>query len=115
MSNMLWVDDLRDPKEYVKGDWTWAKTSADAFKELTTNNYSTVSLDNDLGEDVEGKDIFNWIEERLYWRDIELTNLTTIYVHSSNTQAVRYIMGAKEVMKKYDITIKIINSDILKS
>ncbi len=114
MSNMLWVDDLRNPEEFVKGDWHWVKNSADAFKALQTNNYEIVSLDNDLGEETEGKDIFNWIEQRLYWKDIELSKLKKIYVHSSNVAAVRQIMGAKAVMRsKYNIEINIINSDIL--
>lgn len=114
MSNMLWVDDLRNPEEFVKGDWHWVKNSADAFNALKTNNYEIVSLDNDLGEETEGKDIFNWIEQRLYWKDIELSKLKKIYVHSSNVAAVRQIMGAKAVMQsKYNIEINIINSDIL--
>lgn len=114
MSNMLWVDDLRNPEEFVKGEWVWVKTSADAIKELQKNKYEVVSLDNDLGEEMEGKDIFNWIEQRLYWKDIELTKLKRIYVHSSNVGAVRYIMNARNIMRdKYKIEINIINSDIL--
>lgn len=114
MSNMLWVDDLRNPEEFVKGEWVWAKNSSEAFRELQTNKYEIVSLDNDLGEDVEGKDIFNWIEQRLYWKDIELSKLKKIYVHSSNVNAVKYIMNAKHIMRdKYNIEINIINNDIL--
>lgn len=110
----LWVDDLRDPSVYVSGDWVWAKTSKEAFKELSSNKYDTVSLDNDLGEETEGKDIFNWIEQRLYWQDIDLSHLNTIYVHSSNVEAVRYILGAKDAMKsRFGIDVSIIKTDMV--
>ena len=109
MSKKLWVDDMRDPSQHVNDDWTWVKNSTDAFREISSNKYSIISLDNDLGEDVEGKHIFNWIEERLYWKDIDLTNLKEISIHSSNIEAVRYIMGAKSIMKeKYGIDVYVI-------
>lgn len=111
MTDKLWVDDIRDPTEHVSGDWEWAKTSDEAFAELSTNKYSTISLDNDLGEEIEGIHIFDWIEERLYWKDIDLSNLKTIYIHSSNIEAVRRILGAKHIMKdKYNITVAVIKS-----
>lgn len=111
MTDKLWVDDLRDPKVHVSGDWHWAKNSEEAFQELKTNKYSVVSLDNDLGEETEGIHIFDWIEERLYWKDIDLSNLKTIYVHSSNIQAVRRILGAKTIMRdKYGIDLAVIKS-----
>jgi len=115
MSLQLWVDDLRDPNDYVKGDWVWAKTSEEAFKHLSSNKFEVLSLDNDLGEEVEGKDIFNWIEERLYWNDIDLSKLKVIYVHSSNTNAVKYILNAKHIFwDRYKIRLTLINNEILK-
>lgn len=116
MMKKLWVDDLRNPVEHVEGEWTWAKNSNEAFRELSSNTYEVVSLDNDLGEDTEGKDIFNWIEQRLHWRDIELSRLKTIYIHSSNGEAVRYMLGARVNFKeRYGIAVRVIGSSITKS
>jgi hypothetical protein len=115
MTNKLWVDDLRDPTNHVEGEWTWAKTSKEAFQHLKSNSFEVVSLDNDLGEPTEGIHIFDWIEERLYWKDIDLDNLKAIYVHSSNVEAVRRILSAKHNMKsKYGIQVAVIGGSILK-
>lgn len=108
MTKKLWVDDLRDPTMHVQGEWTWAKTSEAAFRELATNAYTVVSLDNDLGEETEGKDIFNWIEERLYLQDIDLSRLKAIYLHSSNVEAVRYMHQARDHFKcRYGIDVRV--------
>ena len=113
MLNKLWVDDIRDPTSHVNGDWVWAKTSKEAFDYIKSNTFSVISLDNDLGESIEGIHIFDWIEERLYWKDINLNKLDTIYVHSSNIQAVRRIMSAKDNMKtKYGIRVGVIGGSI---
>lgn len=115
MTNKLWIDDLRDPTNHVDGEWVWAKTSNEAYKYLSSNKFEVISLDNDLGEPVEGIHIFDWIEERLYWKDIELSRLKTIYVHSSNVRAVKRILSARDIMKeKYDINVAVIGSSILK-
>lgn len=113
MMKKLWVDDLRDPAEHVQGEWEWAKNSDEAFRQLSSNTYDIVSLDNDLGEETEGKDIFNWIEQRLHWRDVELSRLKTIYIHSSNSEAVRYMLSARVQFKdRYDIVVRVIGSSI---
>lgn len=115
MNNKLWVDDIRDPEVHVNGSWDWARTSEEAFEMLKSNQYEIVSLDNDLGEATEGIHIFDWIEQRLYWKDIDLSRLKTIYIHSSNVSAVRHIMGAKTIMNdKYGINLSVIKTSSVK-
>ena len=59
----LWVDDLRDPKESdakrkgAAGDEVWVKTPEEAIKIISTGNVISISLDGDLGEDENGKDL----------------------------------------------------------
>lgn len=82
----LWVDDCRNPNEFGKIGWNWAKTYEDAIEILSTGNVTEISLDHDLGflasigqfeKELTGYDILKWMEEYDIWPD-------KIYVHSQN-------------------------------
>jgi len=46
----LWVDDERDPAEYLPGEsGVWVRTVADACRVLAAESVSHLSLDHDLG------------------------------------------------------------------
>jgi hypothetical protein len=90
---IVWLDDLRDPKNYldpeVLTNTVWVK-SVPEFKEFMRTNFtlvSVVSFDNDLGltaPGTEGRDAFAWMEERAHldgWGPYELR------IHSANTPA----------------------------
>ena len=52
MSIQLYVDDLRDPKDFVPGDWHWAKTCTEAIRILSQQDVSVVSLDHDIAHTI---------------------------------------------------------------
>ena len=74
----LWVDDERDPEDWLPhirwfrdrdpaqlGEWVWVRTADEAIALLASENVVGVSLDHDLGTDqADGSVIASWIEER---------------------------------------------------
>lgn len=106
---ILWVDDLRDPYVFMnfKQDVTWAKTYESAIKILTNEDFDIIYLDNDLGNEdgFQGKHVFNYIEELLYFK--KQCDLTMIYIHSDNSSAVRTMLSAKDNIKiKYNVDME---------
>ena len=66
----LWLDDNRDPKNPTikldfgsRGDEIWVKTVEEAKSYLMNGNVEFISFDNDLGQQLEGSDLADWIEE----------------------------------------------------
>lgn len=114
IQKILWLDDIRDPDDFTvfkdyKCDITWVKTYEKAIQRMTTESFDTVSLDNDLGTIKEGIDVFNWIDEHLYFNDIQiLNNIKTIFIHSSNVEARRYMLSARSnFYEKYGVLVTI--------
>lgn len=107
----VWVDDLRDPNNFVSDknylDYLiWVKTYSVSIDVINTHEstITTIHLDNDLGEEKEGRHVFNHIEELLH--EGKLGSLKTIIIHSSNYGAVDLMMSAKDIIKeKYGITL----------
>jgi len=67
----LWLDDVRDPQDPniqekfgAEGNEIWVKTMPEAISYLNQGNVSFISFDNDLGEELEGYHLANWIEEK---------------------------------------------------
>lgn len=87
----LWVDDNRDPKDEdtqrvfgTIGDEVWAKTEKEAIEYLKTNQFTYVSLDNDLGDIMingEGYGVAKWIEEHAYTGEL---NRLQWRIHTQN-------------------------------
>lgn len=106
---LLWLDDLRDPKDFIDTDVfkkvLWAKTFSEAISVLEdySDNITHISLDNDLGEDKEGNDVLNFVEELLH--SGELPNLREVYVHSHNPSAVDKMMLAKQSLSNYGVLL----------
>lgn len=108
--NLLWIDDLRNPANFINIDEydtvTWMDTYDKGHSEVERDLYDVIHLDNDLSDeqDRQGKHILYYIEELLYYGRIK--NLKKIVVHSDNSSAVASMMGAKHILKdKYDIQI----------
>lgn len=91
----LWLDDIRDPKEYGHPTWTWAKTAEEAINYFRTCNVEQASLDHDLTDEQmvkggylgqiyedghkSGYDVVCWLEEHpVFWPSKGIT------VHSAN-------------------------------
>jgi len=46
----LWLDDIRDPVDFGRPDWYWAKTAEEAVSIFRTGVVTVASLDHDLSE-----------------------------------------------------------------
>ena len=93
----LFVDDLRDPREWLPGmrwyrehpsdlgEWVWVKTASETIRLLEREGITEMSLDFDLGDrdDVgDGNDVAVWIEERVALDENYVPPI--LHVHSSN-------------------------------
>lgn len=77
MKNLLYIDDLRTPCNYIKNHYntTIARTYQEAINLM--NKFNIIDLDHDLGEEKTGYDICKYIIEN----NIKITR---VYIHSSN-------------------------------
>lgn len=114
MGTIIWLDDLRDPKDYGYPDAIWFKTSqellASRYMNEVQKGYRFVDewhFDNDLGEDSDrdGYDVFLHLEELLMFGK-PCFGSPTIFVHTSNPSARDKFMLAKESMLRYGIQMK---------
>ena len=80
----IWVDDIRDPKEWLPhiswfrgrdlnelSEWIWIKTAQAAIALLDSENIVEASLDFDLGDLDEAGDgymVATWVEEANAWK-----------------------------------------------
>lgn len=82
----LWLDDLRDPADFVsptwkQDGWVWAKSFEEAIAYLVHGEISYASLDNDLGGVKEGRHLVTWMVENGVWPK------DGVAVHSANPVA----------------------------
>lgn len=114
---VIWLDDLRDPKDYGYPDAIWFKTSQEMlnsyYMDSMKKGYRFVDewhFDNDLGEESEqdGYDVFKKLEEIFTFGKPVFGN-PVIYVHTSNPSAAKKFMLAKECMERYGVEIKRVN------
>lgn len=103
---ILWLDDVRDPKNFGMEGAIWIKTFSDFENTLHTlieamqdDNIVHISFDNDLGTEEEGYDGFCILEEYLHMGYFE--GLKKITVHSSNPSAVHKFMLVSRAMKAH--------------
>lgn len=80
----LWLDDVRDPKNFGCKDWHWAKTVEEAVSAFRTGTVTEASLDHDLGQlseedELTGYDVVCWLEA-----NPEFWPPDGVKVHSSN-------------------------------
>lgn len=107
----IWLDDLRDPKDYGYPDAIWFKTSQEMlqsrYMDEVLKGYRFVDewhFDNDLGPDSEeeGYDVFLRLEELLMFGKPCFSN-PIVFVHTSNPAAAEKFMLAKESMLRYGV------------
>ena len=94
---MLYVDDLRLPKQKEIIQIEIARTYEEAIAKLKLVSYDIISLDHDLGEEKTGYDICKFIVENKI-------QIPTIILHTSNPVG-RFNM--KQLLERYT------NSNIL--
>lgn len=79
MTKKLYLDDMRDAP---KG-WDRVHTAKECVEVLATQQYDTISLDHDLGEDQPtGYDVLVWIEETI--QQHKEFKIPTIFIHTDN-------------------------------
>ncbi|BBK09325.1 hypothetical protein [Klebsiella phage 05F01] len=114
---VIWLDDLRDPKDYGYPHAIWFKTSQEIlnshYLSSLQKGYRFVDewhFDNDLGEESyqDGYDVFKVLEELLVFGKPCFGN-PKIYVHTSNPSAANKFMLAKDSMERYGVEIKRVN------
>jgi hypothetical protein len=84
----LWLDDERNPSNQNTkslfgsiGSEIWVKTPQEAIDFLSQGNVRSISFDYDLGGDLTGITVANWIEEQAYNGKIKPL---TWKIHSAN-------------------------------
>lgn len=106
----LWVDDLRDPREFLEADFAirnflWVKTIQEAISLLRTGEVYTLFLDHDLGNQyTSALAIVDWMAEN--WQDSPELWPRFIYVHSANPVGVSNMLRTIERYGNYDWTTK---------
>lgn len=105
----IWLDDQLDdpnaPARHTPEGWTSAKTPSD-FKRLikqaieSGENIEAISFDNDLGEEVEGRHLVKWLQEK-YPEIMELNPEIEFEVHSANSVARETIGRELEILRKH--------------
>lgn len=101
----LWLDDLRDPKEYCPfyddGELIWVR-DYDSFVLIieTRGLPKIVSFDHDLGEGKDGKDCANFLVNHCMKFEIPLS-LPEYFVHSQNPVGKENILGWLDNYKKF--------------
>lgn len=77
----LWLDDVRDPKEFGAIGWTWVHTAAEAIEALQSGQVEEADLDHDLAwehypwnavpekyyQEPTGYEVVKWMEENDVW------------------------------------------------
>lgn len=103
----IWLDDLRDPKDYGIHNVIWVKSFSEFKEAIRVESPQLLYLDHDLGNDADGTgyDAFCLVEWMLHQGKLE--NLMCIYIHSSNSGGVTKMLSADKVfMQKYGVMIK---------
>lgn len=107
---IVWIDDLRNPECYGYPEAIWLVSNADYVAFLVdclhdgiVNEIEEIHFDNDLGEVLEGYDIFLSLEEDLFNGNFK--GLKRVYVHTSNPAAAQKFMLAKESFLRYGVEV----------
>jgi len=98
----IYLDDLREAPE----GWIRVHTYEEAVAALKTGKVEQISLDNDLGTELEGYDVAKWIEQQTFDSNFRPPK---IWIHSANPVACRNIEAAAvaiERMARYKQTYR---------
>jgi hypothetical protein len=100
----IWLDDWRDPPE----GWIWTKTVEETISILENHYVDEISLDNDLGLDLqEGRKVVDYLEERLALKQVLPPR--KIYAHTGNPAAKRYM---DLVIKKIEAMVHALDGQV---
>jgi hypothetical protein len=94
----LYLDDLRDPKEWGRPDALWVKTAEEAIAVLRDGKVTFISFDHDLGTELDGHDVASEIERLVYENLIPLPEW---FVHSANSVGEGEIIAAMKSAERF--------------
>ena len=94
----LFIDDLRDPKEYKVSDVVWIKNYNDAIEQLKTGKVTWISFDHDLGSRKTGYDVAKYIEENVHDGNIPCPEWQ---IHSANPAGRQNIERAMKNAERF--------------
>lgn len=104
----IWLDDLRDPKDYGHDDAIWVKSAQGIWSlymnlqvKSLTNEVTEIHFDNDLGTGPDGYYVFTRLESIISAGGFK--GLEKIYVHTSNPAAAHKFMLAKDHLSQYGV------------
>lgn len=107
----IWLDDLRDPKDYGHEDAIWVKSAEEIwwfYLRLNgsgkTHDITEIHFDNDLGIGYDGYYVFSRLESMIAAGGFK--GLKTVYVHTSNPAAAAKFMLAQSFFASCGIEIK---------
>lgn len=101
----LWIDDIRPaPNGYD----IWAKSYQEAVNAIDTyaNQITHISFDHDIasyddfGNELTGYAVAVYIEQQIYYGDIDANTIIGIQIHSSNSSGSPRIRNCFEQIKK---------------
>jgi len=108
MKKLLWLDDYRDP---MINDWLVFSPIHRPFETIWVKNYKEfvtwiefhglpdgICFDNDLGEEMEGKDCAKWLNEYCLDNDLDLPAFN---IQSANGPAADFIRTLLNNYNKY--------------
>jgi hypothetical protein len=111
----LWLDDERDPKEWLPhiswwrgrdpeelAEWVWVKAAPEAIALLESEDIVEASLDHDLGDSAEVGDgymVATWIEEKAATDDSYRPPI--LHVHSSNVGGRQRLEAAVASIERF--------------
>ena len=99
MNKIIWLDDIREPfssqwdllirNHFGNNEVIWVKNYSEFVSVInSTNDIVGISFDNDLGEEKEGKDCFNYFEA--FVRENSMPKIK-LMAHTANPAAKKYL------------------------
>lgn len=93
----VFLDDIRNPPD---DSWTVVRTARDCFSLLENEQVEVISLDHDLGENVQtGYDVANWIERKVFLHPSY--KCPDILIHSANPVGRQNIQRVIESIERW--------------
>ena len=107
MQTLLWLDDFRNPADYIKGDYTvsWVKNYQDFCKYLNENGLpDCICFDHDLGEEKSGYDCAKYLVNNCQERNSDIPKFD---IQSSNSIGKDNIRSLLECWHRFFVKQKV--------
>jgi len=101
MKKLIWLDDFRDPADYVSGDYEiiWIKNYEDFCLNIEENGLpDIICFDHDLGEEMTGYDAAKYVVNYCQQHNC---NIPEYHIQSSNVVGKGNIEGIMEGWRRF--------------